>query len=166
LILPRIFEREQTLNFLMRHFAKAIVKDIDDADKDRQPFEGANHPAWILGHIVVSTDGVLKLLGQEATAPAEWNSLFGRGSTVSADRAAYPSKEALVAALDTVFDRATAAASEAAAEQLAGPHHVEMLQRGLPTKGDLIAMLLTTHVAQHLGQLSAWRRAMGRPAMF
>lgn len=161
-----MFDRERTLNNLMRHFAKVLVKDVDDADMARQPFEGANHPAWILGHIVVSTDGVLKLLGTEATAPAEWNSLFGRGSTVSADRAAYPSKETLLAALETVFDRASAAASESIAEQLAVPHHIEMLQRGLPTKGDLIAMLLTTHVAQHLGQLSAWRRAMGRPAMF
>ena len=161
-----MYARERTLNNLMRHFAKSLVKDVDDADMARQPFEGANHPAWILGHIVVSTDGVLKLLGREPTVPAEWNSLFGRGSTVSAVRSVYPSKEELLAALDTVFDRATAAASEAAAEQLAGPHHVEMLQRGLPTKGDLIAMLLTTHVAQHLGQLSAWRRAMGHSAMF
>lgn len=161
-----MYSRERTLNNLMRHLAKSLVKDVDVDDMARQPFEGANHPAWILGHIIVSTDGVLKLLGQEATAPAEWNSLFGRGSTVSPDRSAYPSKEELLVALDNVFDRAAAAASEASAEQLAGPHPVEMLQRGLPTKGDLIAMLLTTHVAQHLGQLSAWRRAMGRPAMF
>jgi uncharacterized damage-inducible protein DinB len=161
-----MFEREQTLNSLMRHFAKALVKDIDDADMAKQPFEGANHPAWILGHIVVSTDGVLRTLGQAPTAPPEWQPLFGRGSTVSADRAAYPSKAALLAAVETAFDRASAAAAATSEDQIAGPHQVEMLQRGLPTKGDLIAMLLTTHVAQHLGQLSAWRRAMGRPAMF
>lgn len=161
-----MFARERTLNNLMRHFAKSLVKDVDDADMARQPFEGANHPAWILGHIIVSTDGVLKLLGHKPTAPPEWQPLFGRGSTVSSDRAAYPSKEKLLAALEIVFDRATAAAVEASADQVAGPHHVELLQRGLPTKGDLIAMLLTTHVAQHLGQLSAWRRALGKPAMF
>lgn len=161
-----MFARERTLNNLMRHFAKSLVKDIDDADMAKQPFEGANHPAWILGHIIVTTDGVLKLLGQEPTSSPEWQSLFGRGSTVSSDRSIYPSKEALLAALETAFDRANSAASEASEYQIAGPHHVEMLQRGLPTKGDLIALLLTTHVAQHLGQLSAWRRAMGRPAMF
>jgi uncharacterized damage-inducible protein DinB len=161
-----MFERERTLNSLMRHFARSLVKDIEDADMAVQPFEGANHPAWILGHIVVTTDGVLKLLEKEPTAPPEWQTLFGRGSTVSADRSIYPSKAELLAALEMAFDRAAAAASEANENQIAGPHHVEMLQRGLPTKGDLIALLLTTHVAQHLGQLSAWRRAMGRPAMF
>jgi hypothetical protein len=161
-----MFARERTLNNLMRHFAKSLVKDIDDADMATQPFEGANHPAWILGHIVVSTDGVLKLLGQEPTAPPEWQSLFGRGSSVSTDRSIYPSKETLIASLETAFDRANSAASDANEDQIAGPHQLEMLQRGLPTKGDLIALLLTTHVAQHLGQLSAWRRAMGRPAMF
>jgi uncharacterized damage-inducible protein DinB len=161
-----MFERERTLNSLMRHFARSLVKDIEDADMAVQPFEGANHPAWILGHIVVTTDGVLKLLEKEPTAPPEWQTLFGRGSTVSADRSIYPRKAELLAALEMAFDRAAAAASEANENQIAGPHHVEMLQRGLPTKGDLIALLLTTHVAQHLGQLSAWRRAMGRPAMF
>jgi uncharacterized damage-inducible protein DinB len=161
-----MFERERTLHGLMRHFAHALVKEIDDADMTTQPFAGANHPAWILGHIVVTTDGVLKILGEEPTAPAEWEKLFGRGSTPTANRADYPSKAALVAALDMAFERAAAAAAAASEEQVAGPHHVELLKRGLPTKGDLIAMLLTTHVAQHLGQLSAWRRAMGREAMF
>jgi hypothetical protein len=161
-----MFDQERTLNNLMRHFAKALVKDIDDADMAREAFGGANHAAWVLGHIIVSTDGVVKLLGREATAPAEWNALFGRGSTMSYDRAAYPSKEELLAALDKTFDAALVAARGATPEQCAAPHHVEMLRRGLPTTGDLIAMLLTTHVAQHLGQLSAWRRALGKPAMF
>lgn len=161
-----MFERERTLQSLMRHFAHALVKDIDDADMARQPFEGANHPAWILGHIVVTTDGVLKIFGQAPTAPAEWTTLFGRGSTPTTNRTDYPSKEALLAALDAAFDRAAAAAAAATEEQIAGPHNVEMLRRGLPTKGDLVAMLLTTHVAQHLGQLSAWRRATGGAAMF
>ncbi len=161
-----MFDQERTLNNLMRHFAKALVKDIDDADMAREAFPGANHAAWVLGHIIVTTDGVVKLLGQAPTAPPEWNTLFGRGSTMSYDRAIYPSKDELLAALDKTFDAATAAAASATPEQCAAPHHVEMLRRGLPTTGDLIALLLTTHVAQHLGQLSAWRRALGKPAMF
>jgi hypothetical protein len=161
-----MFDQERTLNNLMRHFAKSLVKDIDDADMAREPFPAANHAAWVLGHIIVSTDGVVKLLGGEATTPEEWNALFGRGSTMSYDRAAYPSKDELLAALEKTFDAACAAAAIATPEQCARPHHVEMLRRGLPTTGDLIAMLLTTHVAQHLGQLSAWRRALGKPAMF
>jgi len=33
----------------------------------------------------------------------------------------------------------------------------------LPTRGDLLAHILTTHEATHLGQLSAWRRQLGFP---
>ncbi|MEX2186607.1 MAG: DinB family protein [Pirellulales bacterium] len=161
-----MFERELTLNRLMRHYGKSLVADIDDADMAAQPFDGANHPAWILGHVIVTFDGISKMLGHAATAPDKWGALFGRASTPTADRSAYPSKAELLAALDAALDAATAAAAEATPEQVAGPHSVEILKRGLPTKGDLIAMLLTTHFAQHLGQLSAWRRAMGGQPLF
>lgn len=150
----------------MRHYCKSLVADIDDADLAKQPFEGANHPAWILGHVTVTLDGVSKVLGRGATAPESWGTLFGRASTLTTDRSDYPTKDELLAALDAALSAASSAAGEATAEQVAGPHSIDMLKRGLPTKGDLIAMLLTTHFAQHLGQLSAWRRAMGGAPLF
>jgi hypothetical protein len=36
----------------------------------------------------------------------------------------------------------------------------------LPTVADLATFLLTGHMGVHLGQLSAWRRMIGLPAMF
>ena len=35
----------------------------------------------------------------------------------------------------------------------------------LPTLADLLSYLLSTHEAMHLGQLSAWRRQLGLPAV-
>ena len=43
---------------------------------------------------------------------------------------------------------------------------IRFLLRHLPTVGDLLAHLLTTHSAYHLGQLSTWRRAAGLPEVF
>ena len=34
----------------------------------------------------------------------------------------------------------------------------------MPTIGDGLGYLLVAHEANHLGQLSAWRRAMGMPS--
>lgn len=38
-------------------------------------------------------------------------------------------------------------------------------RREMPTLGDLLLYLLCTHEGIHLGQLSAWRRAQGLPAV-
>jgi hypothetical protein len=47
------------------------------------------------------------------------------------------------------------------------PHTLELrfLKGPLPTVGDLLAHLMTTHEAAHLGQLSAWRRLLGLPGV-
>jgi hypothetical protein len=154
------------LNPFQRQYCRNLVADVDDAEMAAQPFTGANHPAWIIGHLVMTADSCLKMLGQSPTAGEPYATLFGRGSTPNSDRSLYPSKEELLAALDVAYDRVLAVVAEAPPEKLASPHGNKMLAKALPTVGELVAMLLTTHVAQHLGQLSAWRKAMGRPPMF
>ena len=47
------------------------------------------------------------------------------------------------------------------------PHNVDLFKDApIDTVGDLVAHLMTTHLATHLGQLSAWRRLQGKPALF
>ena len=51
------------------------------------------------------------------------------------------------------------------AAQLAAPSPFAPMLELLPTAGDLLAHVLTTHATMHLGQLSAWRRLKGLPAV-
>ena len=46
-------------------------------------------------------------------------------------------------------------------------HAVDLafLRESLTTVGELVAHLMTTHPAFHLGQLSTWRRANGLPSV-
>jgi hypothetical protein len=40
------------------------------------------------------------------------------------------------------------------------------MKDALPTAREAVAFLLTAHLADHLGQLSAWRRMIGLPPLF
>jgi DinB superfamily len=157
-----MFDRERTLYADMYGYARQLLADVPDEEFAEQPAPGLNHPAWTLGHLVISADYGLKLLGQSPTASEGWNALFFPGTVPDPNRAAYPSKGELLNAYENghaAFDAAVAAADPA---QMAKPNPVEGMRPRFPTLGDLIGYLLTTHEAGHLGQLSAWRRMMGK----
>lgn len=162
-----MLDRELTLYAFVLHYCRLLTKDLDDATLAEQPYPGMNHPAWILGHLALSCDYAVKALGGDMVCPKEWHKQFGPGSVVVADRAAYPSKRELLTAVEAGHERVVAAARKATAEQLAAPQPfpIPLLQKAFPTVGDLLAHLMATHPSLHLGQLSAWRRMKGLPAV-
>lgn len=162
-----MFERECTLYAFVLGYAQRLVADLDEAEMAVQPAPGMNPPAWILGHLAIATDYALRLLGEATACPRDWHVRFGPGSVPPADPAAYPSKAELMAALERGHERVDTAARRATPERLEQPHGVEIafLKEPLPTVGDLLAHLMTTHEAAHLGQLSAWRRLQGKPGV-
>lgn len=153
-----------TLAGFNRQYGRLLVADLADADLADQPTPGATHPAWVLGHLAIAADFALALLGAAATSPPEWRALFGPGSPVLADRAAYPSKAELVAAVEAGQDRLLAAARAAPPELLSRPQPGPFYREDFATVGELVAHLMTTHASLHLGQIAAWRRARGLPA--
>jgi uncharacterized damage-inducible protein DinB len=159
-----MFERELKLFAYNLGYGQQLVADIPDEQMAEQPAQGSNHPAWILGHLTAATDYGLEALGLPHAAPADWHTLFAPGQVPSPERALYPSKEELVAAYEAAHRRLAAATAEHAnAERLSRPNPIEGLRPAMPTLADLLAHLLTTHEATHLGQLSAWRRQLGLP---
>ena len=81
---------------------QAVSKDIDDSDFAKQPVPKGNHPAWVVGHLAVSSDNLLKMLGQPVLVPEPWRPLFGRGSTPVPEREKYPAKTELLERLAAV----------------------------------------------------------------
>jgi hypothetical protein len=156
-----MFEQESRLNAFQLGLLRMMTKELDDTKLAYQPTPGTNHPAWILGHLAVSTDYALRSLGEQPVFPEDWHKKFGMGSSLMMERSAYPTKAELVAAIESGYERANRAAQNAANERLQRPNKVEFLKSALPTIGDVVAHLLTTHVGFHLGQLSMWRRQMG-----
>ncbi len=142
-------------------FAEQLVNDVSADQMSEQPGGVINHPAWSLGHLVVSADHLGQFLGLESNLPGGWDETFKSGSEPSGDASAYPTKEALLDALKQQHARNTEAAKATAPERFAEPHPNEKTRQYFPTVGDMIVFLMTSHEMDHLGQIAAWRRAMG-----
>ncbi len=146
-------------------YAQMLMNDIEDARMAEQPGGLTNHPAWTLGHLIYSLDGAVQLLGEKSVfVPDEdWNERFGMGSTPSADRGAYPAKQALLDALVAGHEQLTPAVQAADEKRLAAAMPDKHFRRIMPTIGNGVAFLMGIHYATHLGELAAWRRAAGYP---
>ena len=159
-----MFERERTLYAFVLNYCRMLTADIDDARLADLPAAGANHPAWVLGHLAICTDYAAKLVGSPRVGPAEWHKKFGPGSKATADRTSYPSKADLLKALADGHERVSAAVVNADPSLMRQPQSL-IFQEHFPTVADMIAHLMTTHPCVHLGQLSAWRRFHGLPSV-
>ena len=146
-------------------FAERLVKDLSTEQMAaQQPGGVINHPAWSLGHLVVSADNLAQLLGLDSNLPEGWREIFLTGGEPSGDPSAYPSKEEILGALKWQHARNTEAVKNTDTSLLAEPHPNEERRQYFPTLGDMVVFLMTSHEMQHLGQIAAWRRAMGHGA--
>lgn len=155
-----IFASEMNLKY-----AQMLLKDISQDQMTAQPAAGKamNHPAWVLGHLAYCNDFTLSLFGRQASIPQDWKSLFGGKTTPQADGKVYPGKATLQGKYEETA-RAIIELVKARPEHLATPMPEHFAPR-FPAVGDFVIFHLTTHTGTHLGQLSAWRRAMGLPSV-
>ena len=142
-------------------FAKKAVEDLTDEQMCQQPKPGMNHAAWVLGHLVMERIFLKDLLKIEQGAPEGWEALFTTKSVPMAEVGKYPKKEELIARLDETHALVEAAFLKTTDEQLDKETPHEGLRKRFPKVGDVIVGLMTAHSGFHVGQLSAWRRAMG-----
>lgn len=131
----------------------------------------SNHPAFVLGHLVLYPARVLQQLGLPAdkvAAPGGYEALFKAGVECQddPDGRIYPKLDELKT-LFFDYHRAAIAGVEAAPEErFDAPNPAEGRMRELfPTLGGAVNFYLIGHVEVHMGQISAWRRAMGLPAV-
>ena len=145
--------------------ARTLVRDLSAEQMVGQPRGVVNHPAWTLGHLAQASDHLAVALGLESTFPAAWKDSFRTGGIPSGDMAAFPLKDALVAELAAQHERVSsvieAAEPTALDATFAREHPNERTRQRFPTVGDYAVYLITSHEGSHLGQIAAWRRAMG-----
>jgi len=145
-----------------RDYAKALVGDLAPAQFVVQPAPGRiiNHPAWILCHLNVYSPVMTRLLkGERFDDPL--GHPFGRGSKVTTDLRDYPEPASIVEAFVTTHNEALAALDSARASVFEKTNPLARWVSTNPTVGEQLVNLMIKHESFHLGQLSAWRRAMG-----
>ena len=154
----------ETLRQMLSLSTRALGVNLDGFTHEEalaQPPGGGNCVNWIVGHVVVHRNHMLRALGAEPVWDAGIDARYDRGSepvtgaegaqTLDALRDALDrSREALLAALEATTDAQLAAVPEAASGSATGP-----LGRRLA--------LLIAHEAYHAGQVGMLRRISGRP---
>ncbi|MEM8865737.1 MAG: DinB family protein [Planctomycetota bacterium] len=156
-------EQANVLRFLLS-YGESLAADISAADFCKQPLAGMNHPAWIFGHLAFATDRHSTFVGGEQHL-AEWADRFGKGSQLSTELSDYPAKEQLLAEWRGAGERLITAV-EASPPEVLSAANTHIRPEAFPTLADFLTFTMTAHTSVHLGQLSAWRRAMGRDPMF
>ena len=162
-----MFEYEIKLYAFVLDYCHKLAEGIEENDMAHQPLAGINPPVWVLGHLAICTDYAAMLLGLSKDCPEEWHRRFGPGSTPPRSDEPRPKKDKLLYAIDRGHERVSHAAERATPERMRETHAVDLafLRESLTTVGELVAHLMTTHPAFHLGQLSTWRRANGLPSV-
>lgn len=129
----------------------------------------SNHAAFIFGHLSLYPSRALAVLECDAggsKVPDGWEELFRPGAECrdDPDGSIYPPMERLTAFFFDASALAHNAVAEADDAALTAANPAEGRMREIfPTVGAMLGFYLGGHVQMHLGQMSAWRRAMGLP---
>jgi len=155
-------------------YARELVGDLDEAQLDQAPGPGLeNTPRFTIGHLCCATAMTVRLLEHpdddrsvELDLPAGYQELFGRMGpgdrrTPEASASA-PSAEDLLAEFARQHAKVEAALERVEEAELAKACEWK-LGAYLPRVADVVTFQCV-HEMLHLGQLAAWRRAMGLPA--
>lgn len=151
-------------------YTNRLVADLSPDKMALQPNgvtgKPMNHPAWVLGHLAFVADFYAGVLGGDPpTAPKHWADLFGMNSAPQPDASKYPAKDELLKALVDGRSRLTAVARAKPADFWLQPVADEKRRARFANNAALAVHMLVNHDAIHLGQLSAWRRALGLPSV-
>ncbi|QDT02226.1 hypothetical protein K227x_05990 [Rubripirellula lacrimiformis] len=151
--------------------AERMLKGIAASDFGRFARPGgqvivSNHPAFICGHLSLYVPKVLNDLQQDASAfepSAKYEELFSKHATCTDDPdcTIYPGKDELVDRLLGGYQAAAAALMTAPDELFTAEYPDEAMRAKVPTVGAADNFYVGGHFMLHIGQLSAWRRAMG-----
>lgn len=149
----------------MIDYLERITSDMTPDDLQRGN-GSANPPGWILGHLAIVADYAGPLVQRPRQCPAAWHKAFGPGSSPNAGLPQQTAAE-WIQTIRQQYEGVLASLPQTEAAVLSEPHGVGLLAgTKIETKGQLLTHLLTTHLATHIGQLSAWRRSQGSPPLF
>lgn len=143
---------------------KAMTADVAASQWRAQPSGLHNHPAWQIGHVANARASVASLLGKPGPVDAAaLKSRFGTGSAPEPSSMGGADKSQLLESFWLIQNHLAGVLAEVSPETLSAPHPNEGMRARFPSVRDYVRLVLTSHDALHLGQLSAWRHVVGLP---
>jgi uncharacterized damage-inducible protein DinB len=145
-----------------------LVADLTDEQLAVQPAPKMNHAAWVLGHLLVVDYSFLAIItGQPAPGWIDdaFRATYGGKSEPVADKSKYQPKAFYIERLLAVREQIVARLKQMKPIDFQQPHPDPARRERMPTIGHAVMLYGTWHEAYHSGQLSAWRRVQGLPAV-
>jgi len=150
-------------------YAERILKDIPADKFAHMPHPQMNHPAFCVGHLSLYPNRMFNMLGRKNLMIERpgYPELFQAGAPCVEQDGRYPAKDELLA----YFFERNRALNELLPTLSDGDFAREnpiegRFRENFPTIGLAMNFLVGSHNMVHLGQISAWRRAIGMgPAM-
>ncbi len=143
-------------------YGSRLLKDLSGPQMVEQPAPGMNHPAWTFSHMNLYHPIMILLLEGKTFQDPKLHP-FGMESKPSSNRSEYPSKDALVAAFVQGHETVLSALEKCDPSALETEVTLERWKATMPKVGVCLSYLMLVHENIHLGQISAWRRAMKLP---
>ena len=143
-----------------------LVADLTDEQIVKQPAPKTNHPAWVLGHLLIVDHAFLNnITGKPVPAWIDdaFRATYGGGSQPVADKSKYQPKQFYLERLSAVREQILTRLKQMRPEDFDAPHPDPKRRERFPTIGHAVFFYATWHEAYHSGQLSAWRRVQGLP---
>ena len=147
-------------------YAKVLVQDLTNEQMTTVPALGLdNHPAFTLGHLISGSADLARDLGAEFEMPDNWADLFvregpGDPRKPDLDKTKYPSKHLLITELENQHNKVKQLLRDVKKNTLS-ESLIWRFSNFMPTLGDVVTFMCINHESMHLGQLAAWRRAIG-----
>ncbi len=155
-------------------YAQKLLTDVKEEDFARFARIGdtvieSNHPAFVMGHLCLYPPRILGDLGGDLakTAPPEsFQQLFSHEAKCidDPDRKIYPSMDEITGVMMAGYAAAIEQLESTEDEAFLADNSIERLRDRFPTMGAAHGFYAGGHIMMHLGQFSAWRRAMGMGA--
>lgn len=152
-------------------YAQMLLAGVNDEECSRFARIGdtvieSNHPAFILGHLTLYPTRVVGQLGEDiqtVAPPDNYEKLFSHEAKCvdDPDRKIYPPLDEITAVMMDGYGKAIKLLEATADDAFLAENPIERLRERFPTLGSALGFYVGGHMMMHLGQMSAWRRAMG-----
>ncbi len=146
-------------------YLREQVADIEPSEMVAQPNGITNHPAWVIGHLTYACQLLAGVVGLSEWLPKDWEDRFGPGSAPSADSSLYETKDDALEILRDAQEKIIRAVEQTDESRLDEPFPDPSFLDVFPTVRHAVTQVLVGHTANHVGQVSIWRKAMGLPPM-
>lgn len=151
---------------MSKDWIMGLAADAKSVATTRPTPKGGNHPLWCLGHLVYAEGNLVhKYIKGEPNPMAEWEELFGQGTTPLDDASKYPSYDELLGKFEAVRADTMALLDTLTDADLDKPSHAEgEVAQWFGTVGQCLAAI-PIHYGFHGGQIADARRAAGLPPL-